>query len=177
MARRFHSSPSTSLPSVRRRPERPAALAWAALLLVAVSGWQAPRALAADPVKAEVLVILAKQTEGNVDPQLEGIEALRQPPFNTFKSMKVLAKPSVKLSEGKPVRVELPNGRTLQLELQKRMDDGRFKVRVSINRPGEKKDYLPLLQVMASPGEPFFVAGQKYQGGTLVIGVQVGKKG
>jgi hypothetical protein len=35
---------------------------------------------------------------------------------------------------------------------------------------------LPLLQVIASPGEPFFVAGQKHEGGTLVIGVRVGEK-
>jgi hypothetical protein len=48
-------------------------------------------------------------------------------------------------------------------------------VQVSINRANEK-DYLPVLYVIASPGEPFFVAGQKFEGGTLVIGVRVGER-
>ena len=30
----------------------------------------------------------------------------------------------------------------------------------------------PLLEVNASPGEHFFVAGQSYKGGVLVIGVK-----
>ena len=33
--------------------------------------------------------------------------------------------------------------------------------------------FLPLLEVNAKPGEPFFVAGQTYKGGTLVIGIKV----
>ena len=55
------------------------------------------------------------------------------------------------------------------------MPDGRYKVRAAINRPN-KSDYLPLLQVVASAGDPFFVAGQSYQGGTLVVGVTVDPK-
>ena len=53
------------------------------------------------------------------------------------------------------------------------MPDGRLRVRVSINRPNQT-DYLPLLQVLASPGDPFFVAGQAHDGGTLVIGITLG---
>jgi len=59
--------------------------------------------------------------------------------------------------------------------LQQEMPNGRFRVRVSINRPNQR-DYLPLLQVVASPGDPFFVAGQSHAGGTLVIGVRVGER-
>jgi hypothetical protein len=61
------------------------------------------------------------------------------------------------------------------LTLLDRLPDGRAQVQVSINRPYEK-DYLPLLQVKASLGEHFFVAGQKFEGGTLVIGVRVGER-
>jgi hypothetical protein len=128
---------------------------------------------AVESVNGEVLVILANEAEGVVDPSLGSIKALKQPPFNGFKSMKVLSRSAVELRTGKPAEVELPNGRHLQLEFLAQMPDGRYKVQVSINRPNQK-DYLPLLQVVASAGEPFFVAGQKYQGGTLVIGVQVG---
>jgi hypothetical protein len=135
----------------------------------------APLAFADAPVKGEVLVILAKEPAGEIDPELKRLPALQKPPFSSYKSMKVLSTTDVELTSDKAATVVLPNGRTLQLKLLERMADGRHKVEVSINRPG-KQDYLPLLTVIAS-GEPFFVAGQSHQGGTLVIGVRVGSKG
>lgn len=127
------------------------------------------------PLSGEVFVILASAEEGPVDPSLGSIKALKEPPFNGFKSMKILSRTPLSLKGSDSSTVELPNGRRLQLTLLSRMPDGRAKVQVSINRPSQK-DYLPLLQVIASAGEPFFVAGQKHQGGTLVIGVRVGEK-
>jgi hypothetical protein len=141
-----------------------------ALLLVASSqvAWAAPT-----EVKGEVLVILAKEEPGDFDAKLKQMPALQKPPFSTYKSMKVLSTNNVAVSDAQAALVDLPNGRTLQLKLLERMPDGRNKVQVSINRPG-KTDYLPLLTVIVS-SEPFFVAGQSYQGGTLVIGVRVGE--
>ncbi len=153
----------------RHRLGRVAALCLLAPCLLA----PARVALAANPpVKSEVLVILAKEQAGEIDPKLKQLRALQKPPFNSYKSMKVLSTTEVELSTEHAATVALPNGRSLQLKLLARMPDGRHKVQVSINRPG-KQDYLPLLTVIAS-GEPFFVAGQHYQGGTLVIGVRVG---
>jgi len=123
-------------------------------------------------VSGEVIVVLAKEAEGEYDAKLKKMPALQKPPFNSFKSMKVLSTTQVELAVDKTPTVELPNGRSLQLKLVERMPDGRHKVQVSINRAG-KQDYLPLLTVIAS-GEPFFVAGQSFEGGTLVIGVKVG---
>ena len=147
-------------------------LATRACLLASLLLASAGLALAESPVRGEVLVILAKEAAGDVDARLKEMPALQKPPFNGFKSMKVLSTTGVELTESKDATVSLPNGRTLQLKLLERMADGRHKVQVSINRPG-KQDYLPLLTVIAS-GEPFFVAGQSYEGGTLVIGVRVG---
>ena len=126
-------------------------------------------------VPAEVLVVLAKEEPGNIDPQLKKLTALRRPPFNSFRSMKILSRPKLKLTPGKDALVSLPNGRRMKLTLLRVMPDGRYKVRAAINRPN-KSDYLPLLQVVASAGDPFFVAGQTYQGGTLVVGVIVDPK-
>lgn len=126
-------------------------------------------------VPAEVLVVLAKEEEGKVDPELKKLTALRRPPFNSFRSMTILSKPKLTLTPGKDAFVKLPNGRRLKLTLLRVMPDGRYKVRAAINRPN-KSDYLPLLQVVASAGDPFFVAGQSYQGGTLVVGVTVDPK-
>lgn len=146
-------------------------LAFAVVLAAALASENT--AMAQRAIDGEVLVILAKEEEGTVDPALRSIAALRRPPFNGYSSMSILDRPRVSLRAGRPTTVNLPNGRRLQIVLQQVMPNGRYRVRVSINRP-EQNDYLPLLSVVASPGDPFFVAGQRHQGGTLVIGVRVG---
>ena len=133
------------------------------------------RASTMSSVPAEVLVVLAKEEPGEIDPQLKKLTALRRPPFNSFRSMKILSRTTLKLTPGKDALVSLPNGRRMKLTLLRVMPDGRYKVKAAINRP-DKSDYLPLLQVVASAGDPFFVAGQSYQGGTLVVGVTVDPK-
>ncbi len=133
------------------------------------------RAVADETVPGEVLVVLASEQAGEVDSELAKIPALKKPPFSAFKSMKVLTRTDIKLKQDQPFEVSLPNGRHLRLTLTERLPDGRSKVQLSINKPNQK-DYLPLLEVKAKAGEPFFVAGQQYEGGTLVIGVRVGAK-
>ncbi|MGB3051826.1 MAG: hypothetical protein WBB42_12555 [Polyangiales bacterium] len=133
------------------------------------------RAAAISNVPAEVLVVLAKEEPGQIDPQLKKLTALRRPPFNSFRSMQILSRPKLTLTPGKDALVSLPNGRRVKLTLLRVMPDGRYKVKAAINRP-DKSDYLPLLQVVASAGDPFFVAGQTYKGGTLIVGVIVDPK-
>lgn len=139
------------------------------------SSSRSDRAASTSSVPAEVLVVLAKEEPGTIDPQLKKLTALRRPPFNSFRSMEILSRPKLKLTLGKDALVSLPNGRRVKLTLLRVMPDRRYKVRAAINRPN-KSDYLPLLQVVASAGDPFFVAGQTYQGGTLVVGVIVDPK-
>jgi hypothetical protein len=127
------------------------------------------------PVRGEVLVILADEPEGAIDPSLAELPALRRPPFNAFHTMSVLGRNEVQLVPQQPVEVALPNGRQLRIELEGRVEDGRLRIRVTIAAPG-RTEYLPLMQVLARPGEPFFVAGQSFRGGTLVIGVRVGQR-
>lgn len=123
----------------------------------------------------EVLVVLAKEGEGAIDPALQNLAALQRPPFDAFNSMEILSRPRIRLRANAPEVVTLPNGRRLQIVLQQVLPDGRFRIRVSINRPNQR-DYLPLLTVVASPGDPFFVAGQSHAGGTLIVGVRVGER-
>ena len=56
------------------------------------------RAASRSSVPAEVLVILAKEEPGEIDPQLKKLTALRRPPFNSFRSMKILCPESVSTS-------------------------------------------------------------------------------
>lgn len=127
------------------------------------------------PLNGEVLVLLASEKEGTIDPSLSQLRALKHPPFNGFKSMKIMSRSSVALLTDEPVAIELPKKRWLVLTLVQRLADGRAKVQLSINKPNQK-DYLPMLNVVISAGEPFFVAGQKFEGGTLVVGVRVGER-
>ncbi len=149
------------------------------LLLAAaglVFGFKAtPASAQSGAVPAEVLIVLGKEEAGDIDPALQSMSALRRAPFDAFRSMEVLSRPRVRLRVNTPQQVRLPNGRTVQLILQQVLPNGRYRVRVSINRP-DQSDYLPLLTVVASPGDPFFVAGQSHQGGTLIIGVRIGEE-
>lgn len=133
----------------------------------------APRAH--QEVSGEVLVILASERVGTIHPDLATIPALRQPPFNGYHTMELLARPAIRLVVGEPQTVPLPNGRVLRLELEGITREGRYRVRVSINRP-DQQDYLPLLDIVAPPGDPFFLAGQNFMGGTLVLGVRLGER-
>lgn len=150
-------------------------LAWLlALSLIATLGVPLSAARAeGTAVPAEVLVVLASGEEGSVDESLSDIRALKHPPFNEYKTLKLLSRSKVQLPLDQAVEVPLPNGRMLVLRLVKKLPDGRAKVQVSISRP-HRKEYLPLLEVIASTGEPFFVAGQRYDGGTLVLGIRAG---
>ena len=125
-------------------------------------------------VPATVMVVLGSSQGSGNDQALAKLEALRKPPFDSFSKKTLLKRVDLSLTIGKEAEVELPNGRKLRLSLLERAGDGRYRVSVSINRPG-KQDYLPVMTVAAAPGDPFFVAGQKHEGGTLIIGVSVGK--
>jgi hypothetical protein len=134
-----------------------------------------PAPTGATSVTAQVVVILAREVTGAIDPRLAGLSALREPPFSAFHSMDIWSEHSLTLTQGVPVTVDLPNGRVIQLVLEEVTADGRNHVRVSINRR-EQSDYLPVLEVAAPPGDPFFVAGQNFMGGMLVIGVSLGRR-
>lgn len=120
-------------------------------------------------------MIVASEQPGEIDPELASVPALRQPPFHAYRSMQLVMRPTIRLTVGQPHTLMLPNGRLLRLELDSITPEGRFRVRVSINRP-DRQDYLPLLDVVAPPGDPFFLAGQSYLGGTLVLGVRLGER-
>ncbi len=120
----------------------------------------------------EVVVILAKEEAGTVDPTLASMTALRRPPFDSFRSLSRLSRSEIQLGVGQEQDVLLPNGRRVRLKLEQVLPNGKLRIRASINRP-DKKDYLPLLQVVATPGDPFFVVGQSHQGGTLIVGIKV----
>ncbi|MFK7987084.1 MAG: hypothetical protein AB8I08_13755 [Sandaracinaceae bacterium] len=151
---------------------RQIALQWAALGAVVITAGLAAPVQAQDRVNGEVLIILASDLPGVMDSRLRDVPALRRAPFDGYRSMQLLESPRIALAIDEPREVPLPNGRRIRLVLREITDTGRYRLNVSINRPGQQ-DYLPEMSVVASPGDPFFVAGQSFQVGTLVIGVRL----
>lgn len=133
------------------------------------------QARADDHAPCEVLVVLGSNEGSGSDPALEKLEALRKPPFDSFTKKTLLKRVALELALGGEDEIELPNGRKLRLSWVERTKEGRLRLKLSINKPGQR-DYLPLMTVVAAPGDPFFVAGQKYEGGTLIIGVRAGAR-
>jgi len=135
------------------------------------------RAARADgPVSATVLVMHARQVDGGgaIDPEVGDLPQLKKPPFSAYNSIKLLEKKVFSLEKGKPVTHSLMTGRTLQVSLLEVTADKRFHVGAAINQPGGAA-FLKLLEVKAAPNEPFFVAGQSYKDGTVVLAFTINK--
>lgn len=147
-----------------------------ALSLTMIAGSAAAQRGSARSVPGEVLIVLASELPGVVDPRLAQVRALQRPPFNSYRSMALLSSPRVNLRIGEAHELPLPNGRRMRLVLREITSDGRYRLQVSVNRPGQR-DYLPEVNVVTSPGDPFFIAGQSYQAGTLVLGIRLGQRG
>jgi hypothetical protein len=130
---------------------------------------------AQETAQCEVLVVLGSSEGSGSDPQLDKLEALKKPPFDSFPKKTLLKRVELALALAGESEIELPNGRKLRLSWVERTKEGRLRLKLSINKPGQR-DYLPLMTVVAAPGDPFFVAGQKYEGGTLIIGVRAGQR-
>jgi hypothetical protein len=133
--------------------------------------------------KVEIMVLHATQDPkgGHIDPQVAKMPQLTQPPFSAYNSYALIDKKVVPLDvakaadpgKGKPsAPYTLVNGRVLQITLLDQLPDKRYHVAAEINQPGGQA-FLKLLEVKAAANEPFFVAGQSYKNGILVIGITV----
>ncbi len=134
-----------------------------------------PVASAPTSVGAEVMVLHATQTTGpgSIDPQIGNLPQLKKPPFSAYNTYKLLDRKALVLEKNKPTNYEMVNKRVLAVTLEDITADNRYKVAAAINQPGGGDAFLKLLEVTAAPNETFFVAGQTYEGGILVIGITI----
>jgi hypothetical protein len=129
-------------------------------------------------VSAELIVLHGTNDNSGIDPQIGKIPALSKPPFSAYNSYKLLSRTGLSLGRGKATQHKLPTGRELNvvykdvIEPQKQGEARRFVVTASIDSAGGKA-FLPHVEVNAKPGEWFFVGGQEYKGGSLVIGIKL----
>jgi hypothetical protein len=123
-------------------------------------------------VNAEVMVLHASMVPGpgSIDPAIGRMPQLQKPPFSVFNTYRLLDKKVIPLEVGKTGPYTLPNGRVLQVTFANPTQDKRFHIQVAINQPGGNA-LLKLLEVTAGANETFFVAGQPYNNGVLVLGI------
>jgi hypothetical protein len=155
-------------------------VARAVALGAAISGVAVAGAAFAIPAKGptlEITVIHAAHSDAgaSIDPALRDLPQLtHDEPFVRYNVYKMIERAEQPLETGKPDTYGIVNGRTLQLTLVDVTTtagphpERRFHVRAAIGEPG-KQDFLKLLEVTAGEGQPFFVGGQSYQGGTLFL--------
>jgi len=119
----------------------------------------------------EVLVLHAttQPGPGSIDPSIGNMPQLRRPPFSAFNTYKLLARQSLVLAKGVPTQYALVNGRVLQITLTNVLPGPRYEIAAAINQPGGGA-YINLLRLTTPPNDTFFVAGQQYRGGVIVIG-------
>lgn len=131
-----------------------------------------PLPLADAPAKVEtvveVSVLHGTHEKRERDPRVGDMPELREGPFASYESYELLSRVALPLSRGGKRQLKLPNGRLLEARLETILADGSSRLVASINRP-DAKDFLPLLEVKARPGQSFIVAGQSYKRGILVL--------
>lgn len=122
----------------------------------------------------EVLVLHATNSGTGIDKRVGDMPELKKPPFSAYDSYELLAKKRLPLIKGEPQTYQLPNERILKTDLKEDPKGEIFKISASINQP-QGKAFLPLLEVKAGLGQSFFVAGQTYKAGILVLVLRVVK--
>lgn len=145
---------------------------------VALADQPAATAQAEPAVNAEFIVLHGTNDGTGIDAKIGKMPELGKPPFSSYNSYKLLEKSASAASKSKPSTTKLPNGGVLKVTLKdivepkKKGESKRYVMSASIQKPGGNT-FLPMLEVNAKAGETFFVAGQSYKGGILVIAIKV----
>lgn len=129
-------------------------------------------------ISADVMVLHGTNDGSGIDPKIGSLPALSKPPLSAYNSYRLLDQTKLALAKGKGSSYKLPTGRDLSIvykeviEPSKKGEPRKFVITASIQKP-DGKTFLPLLEVNAKPGEWFFVGGQDYKGGGLVVGIKI----
>lgn len=129
-------------------------------------------------VPVTIMVLHATNTDAGIDPQIASLPELKKPPFSAYNSYKLIARNEILLAQAQPAATKLPNNRELRTALTGVLENQRYRIATSISQPHQDAGapkFLPLLEVTAKSGETFFVAGQSFHGGVLVVAIKVGK--
>lgn len=129
---------------------------------------------------AEVIILHGTNSGEGIDPKIGDLPQLKEPPFSSYDSYKLLERSDEKLVDDTTAEKKLPNQGKLELTL-KGIEPGkpgkkgkRYAFEAAI-KDAKGKDLLPSVKWTTKKGEYVFLAGPKYKKGILVIGIRVSK--
>ena len=101
---------------------------------------------------------------------------LTKPPFSVFKSFSVLKKIAKTLTKQKSLSVVLAGPYVLHLKLIQGVKGSRRRIRYRfhlklLSKKGRKSKLLHSGRMLLDKGGTFFIAGPRYKGGTLILGI------
>jgi hypothetical protein len=138
----------------------------------------AARTARAQPnLRVEILVLHARKDPSGPhrDARVPQIPQLLRPPFNEYNSYSFVDDVTLKLDlpkaadpwKGKPsARYALVTGKAMEVAVIDLLPDRRYQLGVALG-----KDASDVVRYSAPLGEPFFLGGQGYKDGILVIGI------
>lgn len=126
---------------------------------------------------AEVIILHGTNSGEGIDPKIGDLPQLKEPPFSSYDSYKLLERGDEKLEDAKTAEKKLPNDGKLELTLRG-VEPGKKGKRYAFEaaiKDAKGKDLLPSVKWTTKQGEYVFLAGPKYKKGILVIGIRVSK--
>ncbi len=126
---------------------------------------------------AEVIILHGTNSGEGIDPKIGDLPQLKEPPFSSYDSYKLLERSDEKLVDDETAEKKLPNDGKLELTL-KGVEAGKKGPRYAFEaaiKDAKGKDLLPSVKWTTKKGEYVFLAGPKYKKGILVIGIKVSK--
>lgn len=146
-------------------------------LCVALALMSAPASSLAAPtdkVACTVRAMHGLEAAGGIDKRLKVLKKkLKRPPFSPYKTIKLLQAKKLTIAQSSHQQTTLPDGKVLRLTFkEKLLLKGRLRVRMhlKLSEPKSKKLLARTIYSIADGGT-FLVAGAKYKGGIMIIGV------
>ena len=123
---------------------------------------------------AEIVIAHGRNSGKGIDPKLSRYKELKNPPFSSYDTYALLDEATRALTRGKPASMKLPDGGELKIVLdgveEKAGKPLRFVIKATVKKAGGEESTV---QVKAKAGAMFFVAGQKFEQGILVLGIKM----
>jgi hypothetical protein len=138
---------------------------------IGVAAFPASAVAQENVAQCTVTEIKASNDKGGVDARLDKLKAkLGKPPFASYDTFKLLGEQTVAATRGKPAPVKLVNGSLTLLFKDKLVaSGGKARLRFGIDVDDKQGARTISTESKFDSGDPFFIAGQPYDGGTYVL--------
>jgi hypothetical protein len=134
----------------------------------------AVKVAASDAVSCTARAILGEQKPGGVDKRLKLLaKQFSKPPFSAYESLRLLEAKELTIAQAATQKTLLPTKKVLKLQFkEKLLVKGKVRLRMHLSiTPPKAKAFLPGTLFTIADGGTLLVAGDSYQGGTLIVGI------